>query len=39
MIEKIIKGIKYRLDEKTMSAEVIAKRNGYESPKTRYSRN
>lgn len=30
MLEKIIKGIKYRLDEKTMTAEVIAKRNGYE---------
>ena len=30
MIEKIIKGIKYRLDEETMTAEVIAKRNGYE---------
>lgn len=30
MIEKIIKGIKYRLDEGTMTAEVIAKRNGYE---------
>ena len=30
MVEKIIKGIKYRLDEGTMTAEVIAKRNGYE---------
>ena len=30
MVEKIIKGIKYRLDEKTMTAAVIAKRNGYE---------
>ena len=30
MLEKIIKGIKYRLDEETMTAEVIAKRNGYE---------
>lgn len=30
MVEKIIKGIKYRLDEETMTAEVIAKRNGYE---------
>ena len=30
MLEKIIKGIKYRLDEGTMTAEVIAKRNGYE---------
>ena len=30
MLEKIIKGIKYRLDERTMTAEVIAKRNGYE---------
>lgn len=30
MIEKIIKGIKYCLDEETMTAEVIAKRNGYE---------
>ena len=30
MIEKIIKGIKYRLDEETMTAAVIAKRNGYE---------
>ena len=29
-IEKIIKGIKYRLNEETMTAEVIAKRNGYE---------
>ena len=38
MVEKIIKGIKYRLDEGTMTAEVIAKRNGYEGdiiiPKT-----
>ena len=30
MIEKIVKGIKYRLDEETQTAEVIAKRNGYE---------
>ena len=30
MLEKIIKGIKYCLDEQTMTAEVIAKRNGYE---------
>ena len=30
MIEKIIKGIKYSLDEETMTAAVIAKRNGYE---------
>ncbi|MEE1095046.1 MAG: leucine-rich repeat domain-containing protein [Paludibacteraceae bacterium] len=30
MLEKIIKGIKYSLDEETMTAEVIAKRNGYE---------
>ena len=30
MVEKIIKGIKYRLDEETMTAAVIAKRNGYE---------
>ena len=30
MIEKIIKGIKYCLDEETMTAAVIAKRNGYE---------
>ena len=30
MLEKIIKGIKYCLDEETMTAEVIAKRNGYE---------
>ena len=30
MVEKIIKGIKYRLNEETMTAEVIAKRNGYE---------
>ena len=30
MVEKIIKGIKYCLDEETMTAEVIAKRNGYE---------
>ena len=30
MLEKIIKGIKYRLNEETMTAEVIAKRNGYE---------
>ena len=30
MIGKIIKGIKYCLDEETMTAEVIAKRNGYE---------
>ena len=30
MLEKIIKGIKYSLDEQTMTAEVIAKRNGYE---------
>ena len=30
MIEKIIKGIKYCLNEETMTAEVIAKRNGYE---------
>ena len=30
MLEKIIKGIKYRLDEGTMTAAVIAKRNGYE---------
>ena len=30
MIEKIIKGIKYRLDEETLTAEVTAKRNGYE---------
>ena len=29
MIEKIIKGIKYFLDDETMTAEVIAKRNGY----------
>lgn len=30
MVEKIIKGIKYRLNEETMTAEVMAKRNGYE---------
>jgi hypothetical protein len=30
MKEKIINGIKYSLDEETMTAEVIAKRNGYE---------
>ena len=30
MKEEIIDGIKYRLDEETMTAEVIAKRNGYE---------
>ena len=30
MVEKIIKGIKYRLNEETQTAEVIAKRNGYE---------
>ena len=30
MLEKIIKGIKYSLDEETQTAEVIAKRNGYE---------
>ena len=30
MVEKIIKGIKYCLDEETMTAAVIAKRNGYE---------
>ena len=30
MLEKIIKGIKYRLNEETQTAEVIAKRNGYE---------
>ena len=30
MLEKIIKGIKYSLDEETMTAAVIAKRNGYE---------
>lgn len=30
MLEKIIKGIKYSLDEQTMTAAVIAKRNGYE---------
>ena len=30
MVEKIIKGIKYSLDEQTMTAAVIAKRNGYE---------
>ena len=30
MIETIIKGIKYRLNEETLTAEVIAKRNGYE---------
>ena len=30
MIEQIINNIKYRLDEETMTAEVIAKRNGYE---------
>ena len=30
MVEKIIKGIKYCLDEQTMTASVIAKRNGYE---------
>ena len=30
MIETIINDIKYRLDEETMTAEVIAKRNGYE---------
>ena len=30
MIEKIIKGIKYHLDEENLTAEVIAKRNGYE---------
>lgn len=30
MVEKIIKGIKYCLDEETMTASVIAKRNGYE---------
>lgn len=30
MIEKTINGIKYCLDEETMTAEVIAKRNGYE---------
>ena len=30
MIEKTIKGIKYRLDEERLTAEVIAKRNGYE---------
>ena len=30
MIEKIIKGIKYCLNEETMTAEVLAKRNGYE---------
>ena len=30
MLEKIIKGIKYCLDEQTMTASVIAKRNGYE---------
>ena len=30
MKEQIIDGINYRLDEETMTAEVIAKRNGYE---------
>ena len=30
MIEKTIKGIKYCLDEEDLTAEVIAKRNGYE---------
>ena len=30
MVEKIIKGIKYCLNEETMTASVIAKRNGYE---------
>ena len=30
MLEKIIKGIKYRLNEETMTAAVIAKRNGYD---------
>lgn len=30
MLEKIIKGIKYSLDEQTMTAAVIARRNGYE---------
>ena len=30
MIEKIINGIKYCLNEETQTAEVIAKRNGYE---------
>ena len=30
MLEKIIKGIKYSLDEQTMTAAVIAKRNDYE---------
>ena len=30
MIEKTSKGIKYRLDEENLTAEVIAKRNGYE---------
>ena len=30
MIDKIIKGIKYRLDEENLTAEVIEKRNGYE---------
>lgn len=30
MVEKIIKGIKYCLDEETMTAAVIAKMNGYE---------
>ena len=30
MLEKIIKGIKYSLNEETQTAEVIAKRNGYE---------
>ncbi len=30
MVEKIIKGIKYCLNEEAMTAEVIAKRNGYE---------
>ena len=30
MVEKIIKGIKYRLDEETMTAEVIKKKDGYE---------
>ena len=30
MIDKIIKGIKYCLNEETQTAEVIAKRNGYE---------
>ena len=30
MIEKVINDINYRLDEENLTAEVIAKRNGYE---------